>query len=160
MVIGHTQDGSGRVQACTVGNGATDLPKQELDTVQLAKQAMGTLLSTHVTAHMIRQVWHAAGQMSPTSPPPRCRPIRRPSSSARSCSTSSRGSRSWWSSRDGGGVDARAGRARSDPTHRSSVQAAASFRAEEEAIANSQVLLLLLLLSVAIRWRRWFLITM
>ena len=46
------------VQACTVCNGATDLPKQELDTVQLAKQAMGTLLRTHVTAHMIRQVWH------------------------------------------------------------------------------------------------------
>jgi hypothetical protein len=109
------------------GGASTCLPKQELFTVQLAKQAMGSLFSTQVTAQTTRQVWHAGEQKSWRLP--RC--PASPSSSASSWFWSSRSS-----ARPSGGGDARDGRAMSDAMHRSSRQAAATFRAAEEAIAN------------------------
>jgi len=110
--------------------------------VQLAKQVMGSLTSMHVTAHTIRR---------PGTPASRCRPHCR--RAAPGCFVhllyqpnlsvipnkqggphQRTGSAPLVLVRPGDDDDAMAARVRSDATHKSSMQAAASFRAEDEEV--------------------------
>jgi hypothetical protein len=127
---GRPETGSARLAGRTPchaasGSASTCLPKQELFTVQLAKQAMGSLFSTQVTAQTTRQVWHAGEQKSRRLP--RC--PASPSSSSSSWSWSSRSSARPAESGDGGGGDARDGCAMPDAMHRSSRRSHCKFGA-------------------------------